>query len=123
MGRRHATLAQWVAMRPLFEVCARETGYGGGGSRREAWWRQEAIEKQLQDNLADSQEAKGRRRIGGEMGIQQELEQEGIGRTGWVVGMLGRRRETPKWANKLVCQKDMLGRRQGTPRWADELMW
>ena len=24
-------MAQWVALRPLFEVCERETGYGGGG--------------------------------------------------------------------------------------------
>ena len=38
--RRQATVAQWVALRPLFEVCARETWYAGGGSRREAWWRQ-----------------------------------------------------------------------------------
>ena len=45
-------------------------GGAGGGFRREAWWRQEVTEKQLQDTLADSREAKGRRRIGGEMGMQ-----------------------------------------------------
>ena len=28
--QRQATVAQWVALRPLFEVCARETGYEGG---------------------------------------------------------------------------------------------
>ena len=25
--QRQATVAQWVALHPLFEVCARETGY------------------------------------------------------------------------------------------------
>ena len=28
--RCQTTVAQWVALRPLFEVCARETGYEGG---------------------------------------------------------------------------------------------
>ena len=45
IGRRQATVAQWVALRPLFGVFAREKGYEEGGSRREAWWRQEATEK------------------------------------------------------------------------------
>ena len=47
IGRRQATVAQWVALRPLFEVCAREKGYEGGGNRREDLWRQEVIEKRL----------------------------------------------------------------------------
>ena len=33
---RQATLAQWVALHPLSEVCTRDTGYEGGGKRREA---------------------------------------------------------------------------------------
>ena len=61
---------QWVALRPLFEVCARETGYGGEERRRKAWWGQEAIEKQLRATLADSRETKKSIRIGGEMGTQ-----------------------------------------------------
>ena len=32
--QRQATVAQWVALRPLFDVCARETGYEGGGPSR-----------------------------------------------------------------------------------------
>ena len=36
--------------------------------------------------------------------------------------MLGQRRETPRWANDLVLQKEMLGQKRGTPRWADELV-
>ena len=66
---RQATVAQWVAIRPLFEVCARETGYEGGRRRMEVWWFQEATEKQLRVTLADSWEAKGRM-SGVDMGIQ-----------------------------------------------------
>ena len=34
IGRQQTTVAQWVALRPLFEVCEREKGYEGGGHRR-----------------------------------------------------------------------------------------
>ena len=40
-----ATVAQWVVLRPLFELYARETGYEGRGWKRKVWWRQEATEK------------------------------------------------------------------------------
>ena len=60
IGRKQATVAQCVALRPLFEVCERGEWYEGGGRRREAWWRQEATEKQLRDTLENSQEAKWR---------------------------------------------------------------
>ena len=43
--RWQKTMAKWVALRPLFEVCARETGYGGGGRMRKVWWRQDAKKK------------------------------------------------------------------------------
>ena len=35
IGIQQATVAHWVALRPLFGVCARETGYKGGGRRRD----------------------------------------------------------------------------------------
>ena len=41
-------------------------------------------------------------------------------KSGWVIGMMGRRQATPRWANDLVWQSKMLGKRHGTPRWADE---
>ena len=41
----------------------------------------------------------------------------------WIIGMLGQRRETPRWVNDLVWKSQMLGRIQGTPRWADEPVW
>ena len=46
-----------------------------------------------------------------------------VGKSGWVIGMLGRIRATPRWENDLMWQSDMLGRRQGTPRWEDEPVW
>ena len=33
--QRQATVDQWVAISPLFDVCARDTGYEGGGSEEE----------------------------------------------------------------------------------------
>ena len=62
--RRQVTVAQWVALCPLFDACARETGYEGGGRRRKVWWRQEATEKQLWASLEDLRVAKRRRRSG-----------------------------------------------------------
>ena len=45
--RRQATVAEWVALRPLFKVCRKETGFEGGGRARKQWWRQTAAELQL----------------------------------------------------------------------------
>ena len=45
IDRRHATVAEWVALRPILEVCDIETGYKGGVRRREPWWRQTAATK------------------------------------------------------------------------------
>ena len=36
-GIRQATVAQWVALRLIFEVCVGKKGYKGGGNRRDAW--------------------------------------------------------------------------------------
>ena len=52
-GRRKETVAQWAALRPIFEVCAGTTGYKGGGYRIEAWWHQGATYKQLWENLEE----------------------------------------------------------------------
>ena len=67
--QRHATVAQWVALRTLFEVCASETGNEGMGRRRKVWWRQEATEKKLRVTLEYSREAKSRRSSVGVMGM------------------------------------------------------
>ena len=44
---QHAIVAQWVALRPIFEVCTGKTGYEGGGCRRDAWWYQGDYDKNL----------------------------------------------------------------------------
>ena len=41
------TVAEWVAIRPIFDVCARETGYEGGGRLQVPWWRQKAATNQM----------------------------------------------------------------------------
>ena len=37
INRRQATVAEWVALRPIFEVCEKETGYEGGGRLHRQW--------------------------------------------------------------------------------------
>ena len=68
--QQKATVAQWVALCPLFELCTRYTGYEVGERRRKVWWRQEATEKQVWDTLEDSRESKSSRRIGGDVVMQ-----------------------------------------------------
>ena len=41
--RRQAAVAEWVDLQLLFEVCAEETGFDGGGRAREQWWHQIAV--------------------------------------------------------------------------------
>ena len=98
--RRQATLAQWLALRFLFEVCAREIWCKGGGKSKQAWWRKVLSEKQFNATPADSQKAK-RRRIGWEIGKQQEP--EGRERAGWEVGMMVRIQETPPGGQMTLC--------------------
>ena len=49
-------------LRPIFEVCAKEMGYEGGGKLRNPWWRQEAAEQQLEAMLKNMLAAAGERR-------------------------------------------------------------
>ena len=42
INKRQATVAEWVDLRPIFEVCAKDTRYAGGGKFCEPWWWQEA---------------------------------------------------------------------------------
>ena len=47
MDRQQATVAEWVATRPIFDVCAREKGYEGGERLQVSWWIQKAAEEHL----------------------------------------------------------------------------
>ena len=47
IDKRQALITEWMNLWPIFEVCAKEMGYKGGGKFQEPWWRQEAAEQQL----------------------------------------------------------------------------
>ena len=47
MDRWHATVAEWVAQWPIFDVFTRETGYERGTRLWMLWWSQEAADNQL----------------------------------------------------------------------------
>ena len=82
-------------MRPILEVCDRETGYKVGGRLRETWWRQTASRKQLVSTLkyitAASRERcwkSGRRGESGGGDRDAEESDNGSGRDGsWYAGM------------------------------------
>ena len=74
-------MAEWVALCPILEVCDRETGYEGGGRRREPWWGKTAARNQLSATLkyilAEAKERHwkyGRRGRGGEDMDSEESE-------------------------------------------------
>ena len=65
MARRKATVAEWVFTRPIFDVCAQETGYEGGGILQVPWCSQKAAEDQLRVTVeAISAAARVRRQQG-----------------------------------------------------------
>ena len=86
--RRQATVVQWVVIHPLFEVCARETGYEGGERRRKVWWRQEATKK----NSGPTSKTHGKLKGGGGAVGRRACSMTATGRerkSGWLIGMLG----------------------------------
>ena len=52
IDKRHATVAECVALQPIFEVCTKGNGYEGG-ELGEPWWRQAAAEQQLKTTLKE----------------------------------------------------------------------
>ena len=57
MDRIQVTVVEWVSLRPIFDVFARDTGYEGGGRLRVPWRRQEAADNQLKVTLEVISEA------------------------------------------------------------------
>ena len=53
LDKRQATVAEWVDLRPIFNVYTRETGYNLGGNMGLPWWIQAAAEKHLKVTLED----------------------------------------------------------------------
>ena len=79
IDKRQATVSEWAELRPIFEVCTKDTGYEGGGKLRGPWWRQEAAEQQLETTLKNVLPAAGKcrrkesKRRGGGKGWEGEL--------------------------------------------------
>ena len=46
-----------MAIRPIFDIYVRDTGYEGGGRLRVPWWRQKAAEDHLRVTLEAISEA------------------------------------------------------------------
>ena len=57
IDRRQTTVTEWVTLKPIYEVCYREIGYGGGGRHRETWWKKITDQKQLVGKLEEVLEA------------------------------------------------------------------
>ena len=51
--RRQATVVEWVALLPIFKVCAKETGYKDRGRVRGQWCCQTAAQRQLKTTLKE----------------------------------------------------------------------
>ena len=47
MDRQKETVAEWVALWTIFDLCVREVGNEGGGILWVPWWSQEAAENHL----------------------------------------------------------------------------
>ena len=63
INHRYGMGAQWVTLRPIFEVCAHDTGFKGGRRRRKPWWRQYAPDEVIRATLVEaSREAWPRQR-------------------------------------------------------------
>ena len=47
-------MAKWKDLHPIFEGCAHEKGFEGGGRQRIPWWRHEDLEEVLRETLVDA---------------------------------------------------------------------
>ena len=129
-------VAKWVVLRPILEVCDRETSYKGGGRRRYPKWRQKASRKQLsctlKEILASAMEQRwksGRFGGRGQYREAEESEDEAGNNGSWDAGtetgeaqvgegsfVAARRKYTGKWpgagAGTLPRQKSGGGQRR-----------
>ena len=51
--KREEIVEEWLGLRPILEICDRETGYEGGYMCDEPWWRQTADQKNLSATLEE----------------------------------------------------------------------
>ena len=81
-------MTQWVALRPIFEVCARDKGYReGGGHRGDSWWQQEAPENHSKETLEEILWEASKRWSGRYMQLGTVADTSGVGgRDSWDTG-------------------------------------
>ena len=53
IDKRQATVAEWVALRPILKICDKETCYKGGRRFWELWWRKTSARKHMGATLKD----------------------------------------------------------------------
>ena len=53
-----------MGLQTIFDMCAGEKGYEGGGLMRDAWWHQEVVETQLRTTLDEILQEARRRQQG-----------------------------------------------------------
>ena len=87
IDKRQAILVEWIVLRTIIEICDSDTGYKGGESLRETWWRQTAARKQLSVTLKDILESARARRCG-KGGEGRGVAESDAGSDGpWYAGM------------------------------------
>ena len=79
-----------MALRPILEICDRDTGYKGGERRRDLWWRKTEARKQISATLEDISVA-ARSRC-------WESVRRGEGGEGMKVAESGSRSDGPRYA-------------------------
>ena len=103
-------MVEWVSLRHIFDICAREMGYEGGDRLRVPWWRQAAAHNQMKVTVESILAAARvrRRQESGRCDGSEEGRREGA----WTAKGRGE-----------AGSIDILGRRQVTHRWADDPVW
>ena len=77
IGRMQEAVEEWIALRTILEVCAKETGYEGRRRHQDPWWRQMTAKKHMRGTLdRDLCGSKG----AAATGIRQTWQGQGVGR-------------------------------------------
>ena len=58
-------MVQWVVLRPILEICAREMGYRGRDRKQRSWWIQQMTKATLWKTLEDVEQGGKNGTLGG----------------------------------------------------------
>ena len=82
INKMQATVAEWVALRPIFEVCKKETRYEGEGKLREPWGGRGMQSNNWSPRWKTFWQQWGRVGNGNLTGVAGEMEESASGRNG-----------------------------------------